>query len=58
MWASLEGHIAVMEALLDAGADPKAADNEGETALAKANRNMETGAVSLLRARLEPRRRV
>ena len=37
--AKSDARPSVMKALLDAGADPNAADNEGETAMAKAIRN-------------------
>ena len=38
MWAAANGHVAVVKALLAEGADPSAADKDGNTALMAAAR--------------------
>ena len=49
MVATMWGHTATVQALLEAGADVNATNNEGETALAVAQNNGHTEMVEILR---------
>ena len=51
MMAAVNGHEAIVQLLLEGGADREAKDSGGETALEKARRNGHDGIVRLLEVR-------